>query len=179
VNRTTEYFEPLQALVCELRWWGGLTAQTKLDARDGILKLMELNPRLGTHLWYRTEAGVNVPRLCLTLAEGGVVSETGKYAEGAILLDPIEDLLGLPFELLDLFLYTIRTIGMGLPPTDSLNSPPSLAAMIQQYKSDYAKSRRKIYSPYVRQLLRDPLPCLLRYYAYLGHLLRGVKDRGR
>ena len=33
----------------------GSAVQTKIDARDGTPKLMEINPRLGSHTWYTTE----------------------------------------------------------------------------------------------------------------------------
>ena len=179
VSCETPYLAQLQALVRELRWWGGLTVQAKVDARDGTLKLMEVNPRLGTHLWYRTESGVNVPYLCFNLAAGRTVSKTETYREGAILLDPIEDLLGFSFELLDLIVHKARMVWLGHSPTDEWNPPPPLASMLRQYKNDYMSTRQKIFSPFLTQLLHDPLPCLLRYYAYLGHLLRGVKDRGK
>jgi predicted ATP-grasp superfamily ATP-dependent carboligase len=48
-------------VVQHLGWWGGTTVQTKIDSRDGIPKLMEINPRLGYQLWTRTELGINEP----------------------------------------------------------------------------------------------------------------------
>ena len=36
-----------QALMREIGTWGGFTCQTKIDARDGVPKLLEINPRLG------------------------------------------------------------------------------------------------------------------------------------
>ena len=79
---------------------------------------------------------MNAPHMCLAIAEGQNISKTGRYPEGALLLDPIADPLGLSFELLDLVLYYIRTVWIGFPPTYSLNSLSSLAAMIKQHKSD-------------------------------------------
>ena len=49
----------------------------RIDPRDGQPKLMEINPRLGIKLWYRTELGINEPMMCLQIARGekvGVLS---------------------------------------------------------------------------------------------------------
>lgn len=178
ISTESPYHSQIQAVVREIGWWGGLTIQTKIDARDGVPKLMEFNPRLGTHLWYRTETGGNVPLLCLKIARGETVP-LESYPEGAILLEPMEDLLGFPFELLDLLLYKARTGLFGAKPTDPDNPPLSLMSMLREYTRNYFNQRRKIIGPHTRYLFDDPLPCVLWYYAFMGHLLRGIKERGK
>ena len=59
-------------LVGALGWTGALTVQTKVDARDGKAKLMEVNGRAGTHLWYFTELGVNAPLFALRAERGEI-----------------------------------------------------------------------------------------------------------
>src|SRR5262249_36022922 len=49
----------VKKLVLDIRWCGALTIQAKVDVRDGMPKLLEMNPRFGQHLWYRTELGCN------------------------------------------------------------------------------------------------------------------------
>ena len=91
----------------EIGAWGGFTCQTKTDARDGVPKLLEINGRLGMRTWFRTEAGVNEPLLLLRLARGEPIHTVTHFPQGALVFEPIEDLLELPFELLDLLLYRI------------------------------------------------------------------------
>ena len=179
VHTESPYLPQVQALVREIGWWGGLTIQTKIDVRDGRPKLMEMNPRLGSSLWFRTESGVNEPLLWLQLARGEAVGEIPPYPEGAILLKPLEDLIGVPFELLDLLVYSMRTLIGGAAPTDPHNLPLTLVARMKTYVHDYCNQRRKIISPHTRYLFDDPLPCLLWYYGYIGYLLRGLKEHGR
>jgi hypothetical protein len=61
---TGPYVEELRALLRELGLWGGYTIQTQIDPRDGQPKLLEINPRFGQHLWWRTGLGVNEPQIC-------------------------------------------------------------------------------------------------------------------
>ena len=173
------YFSQIEALMREIGSWGGFTIQAKRDARDGVPKLMEVNPRLGTRLWYRTEAGVNEPLLCLQCARGEPIETVTHFPEGAIVFEPIEDLLELPLELLDLFLYRIRTGLLGMKPTDPDNPPYRLAELIGSFKTNYRPGRKKVIGIHVRHLLDDPLPCLLWYYAYVGYLLGTVRKRGK
>ncbi len=179
VSTDTPYRAEVQSLVREVGWQGGLTVQTKIDARDGIPKLMEINPRLGSHLWYRTEAGINEPLMCLQLARGETLHKTENPPNGAILLEPLDDMFGFGFELLDLVLYRIRTLLFGALPTDKHNPPLTLGSMFKEYLNNYFNERQKIICPHTRYLFSDPLPCLLWYYAFMGYSLRGIKERGK
>jgi hypothetical protein len=117
-----------QALMREIGTWVGFTCQTKIDARDGVPKLLEINPRLGMHTWFRTQSGVNEPLLLLRLARGESIQPVTTFPRGALVFEPIEDLLDLPFELLDLMLYRIRINILGRQPTDRHNpSRPTTA----------------------------------------------------
>ncbi len=169
----------IEGLIQEIGSWGGFTIQVKRDARDGVPKLMEVNPRLGTRLWYRTQAGVNEPLLCLQCARGEAIETVTHFPEGAVVFEPIEDLLELPLELLDLSLYRIRTGLLGRKPIDPDNPPYTVRELIGSFRTNYLTGRKKVIGIHTRHLLDDPLPCLLWYYAYAGYLLRTVKLRGR
>jgi carbamoylphosphate synthase large subunit len=169
----------IQALMLEFGSWGGFTIQTKTDARDGVPKLMEVNPRLGTRLWVRTMAGVNEPLLLLQAARGEPLESVDHYPVGAIVFEPIEDVMELPFELLDLLLYRIRTGLMGRAPVDPANPPYTLAELGRSFLVNYRPGRRKVIGIHTRYLLDDPLACLLWYYAYAGYLGRTIRRRGR
>ena len=142
-------------------WWGGATIQTKLDKRDGQPKLMEVNPRLGTHLWFRTELGINEPLLCLQIAMGNPITANTDYPLGYILLQPIEDIVSFPFELLDFVVYRLRTTVWGRQAIDPSNPPMTLRERLSLYKKQYFRSTSRIYSPYFHYIFEDPLPTLI------------------
>ena len=61
------------------------------DPRDGVDKLMEVNPRFPRQLWNRTELGINEPLMCVQLARGEPVTPVDGYPEGVLFVSPIED----------------------------------------------------------------------------------------
>ena len=92
-------------LLAHINWWGGATVQTKTDARDGLPKLMEVNPRLGTNLWIRTEIGINEPLLCLQIARAKSprpIVPGVDYPLDRMLLDPFADFMNFFAELAEL-----------------------------------------------------------------------------
>ena len=161
--------------------WGGVTVQTKIDPRDGRPKLMEVNPRLGVHLWYRSELGLNEPLACLQLARGETVAPLPPPADGCLLLKPIEDLVGLPFELLDRAAFDLRRIVPGGRLVDPSNPPVAVGALFGSYLRHYLAPGPKRYSPQSRHLLDDPLPGLLwaleTLASYSGQVLAGKFGR--
>jgi biotin carboxylase len=142
-------------------WWGGATIQTKLDKRDGQLKLIEVNPRLGMTLWFRTELGINEPLLCLQIASGNPITANTDYPLGCILLQPIEDIVSLPFELLDLVVYRLRTAAWGRQAIDPSNQPMTLRERLASYRDQYLGYTSRIYSPYFHYMFADPLPTVI------------------
>ena len=85
VTETTalhSYIAQATSLVQALGWWGGVQVETKVDQRDGIPKLMEINPRLGRRLWRRTELGINEPLMCVKIAKGEEVEAVKEYPLG-------------------------------------------------------------------------------------------------
>ncbi len=172
-------FVEAQALMREISTWGGFTCQTKIDARDGVPKLLEINPRLGMHTWFRTQSGVNEPLLLLRLARGESIQTVTDFPRGALVFEPIEDLLDLPFELLDLMLYRIRTGILGWQPTDRHNPPYTLAELAKSFATNYGTRSRKVIGIHTRHLLEDPAACGLWFYAYAGLLLRTIDSRGK
>ena len=155
------YVEEAIRLVRHMGWWGGATVQTKIDARDGLPKLMEVNPRLGTHLWYRTSLGINEPLLCLKIARGEPVEPVNDYPVGCVLLQPIEDVADFAAELVDLGIYRARIDLLKKPPLDPANPPLSLRERFAALRAEYFGDRKRLFSPYVRYGLEDPLPALI------------------
>jgi biotin carboxylase len=168
----------VEKLVHEIGWRGALTLQTKVDIRDGMPKLIEMNPRLGLRTWYRTELGCNEPLMCLRIA-GGEDVPAADYPIGTLLLNPLEDMLRIELEVLDLLIYRFRTKVLGKRPIDPHNPPRSLTELARLYTRDYFGRKKKVFSPYWRYLLDDPLPCLLWWYALTGAGLRSLRTLGR
>lgn len=151
-------------LLKHIGWWGGATVQTKLDARDGLPKLMEVNPRLGTHLWMRTEIGINEPLLCLQIARDEspeTIVPGVDYPLQRMLLDPFEDFMYLIPELVELGLYRLRTRILRKSSVDPAGAPPGLRARFRMYRDQYLGPHRRLYHPSFRYLLQDPRPCLV------------------
>ena len=95
------YLEEVRALIRELGVWGAMTIQTVVDARDGKPKLMEINPRFGHNLWYRTALGVNEPLIFLRIARGEHPGDVPRFRDNVILLDPLWDFIHLVGQTLD------------------------------------------------------------------------------
>jgi predicted ATP-grasp superfamily ATP-dependent carboligase len=166
-------------LVEKLGWWGSTTVQTKMDARDSIPKLMEINPRLGHHLWYRTELGINEPLMCLQIARAETAEAVKEYPIGTMLLNPIEDMLSFALWLLDLMIYKFRMRFLGKSPIDRATSPMNVEELIQSYKQTYLNGNRKVLSPYFRYFFQDPLVSILWWGQFCTLLFRGARQLGR
>jgi len=179
VSRTTPpLLAEVRQLVREIGWRGGLTIQTKIDARDGKPKLMEINPRLGSALWRRTELGVNEPLAYLRIARGEPVGELPAYPDGVLLLEPLDDILNITLELLDIAVFRFRTRVLGRAPIDPDNLPRPLREVMHAYTSAYFNRQPKALIPYTRYLASDPVACLLWYYQATGYWLRNLRKIG-
>ena len=156
------YLEEMCALLAELGLWGGYTIQTKVDPRDGIPKLMEINARLGQHLWWRTGLGVNEPMICLQLARGEQPSGDYRFRDGVMLLDPFHDFFILyPLSIYSCFRTLERLLGRGRagPPSDP-GTEPGFWSTFGLYARDYLNFRPRVLCPEIGNLLSDPMPCL-------------------
>lgn len=166
------FLERAIALARHIGWWGGTTLQTKIDPRDGEPKLMEMNPRLGTHLWYRTELGVNEPLMCLQIARGEPVVAPPAVPPGCAMLSPVEDALSLLPELVDLLVYRLRTDVLGHRSIDPLSAPSSLRQRFGAYRAEYLGRHARRFHPLFRYALTDPLPTLIWYSMRIAPFLR-------
>jgi biotin carboxylase len=166
-------------LVQNLGYWGGTNIEMKIDSRDGVSKLMEINPRRAYALWARVELGINEPLICLKIARGEEVNGINDYPVGTILLDPIEDLLGLGVRLLDLMVYKFRIGVQKKAPIDPFNPPMTLKELIQSYLQSYFTRKKKAFNPYFTYFLQDPVVSVLWWLQFSMLMMRGVKQLGR
>jgi hypothetical protein len=173
------FVEDAARFAASLGWWGSVTVQTKVDPRDGRPKLMEVNPRMGHHLWLRTALGLDEPQLCLQLA-GGEAPARGAYGytPGTMLLSPVEDLMVLGYSVFDRLAYRVRTDWLRQEPLDPLSPPMSLPELARSYARTYLGHDPKAFDPYFRRFPRDPLPGLLWWLVYLNQVLSAGKHLG-
>jgi biotin carboxylase len=172
------FVEHAARLAQSLGWWGSVTVQAKLDPRDGQPKLMEMNPRLGHHLWLRTAIGINEPLMALRIARGEEIDEVTTYSVGTMLLNPVEDFMTLGYSLVDLLWYRLRTKCLGRTPADPYNPPMSLRELARSYARTYLGDHPKVFDPYFRHFPEDPAPSILWWLVYLRQVVRATRHLG-
>lgn len=74
--------EQVARVFSALHWHGPAKADFKRDARDGLFKLMELDPRISASIAIPCAAGVDMVEMCCQMAAGEPVSPKLNYAEG-------------------------------------------------------------------------------------------------
>ena len=173
------YITHVTEFVQKLGCWAGALVQTKIDPRDSIPKLMEINPRLGYRLWNRTELGINEPLMCLKIAGGREIEALKEYPVEIAFLDPSEDVMGLAFSLLDLLIYKFRIEFLGKTPIDPLNPPMSLKELIRSYKRTYFGGKKKVFNPYFRYFFQDPIVSIIYWIQFFTSVLRFRNQLGR
>lgn len=157
---------------------GALTVQTKIDARDGIPKLMEINTGIRTHCWYWLVLGVNSPLLCTKIERNEGDLDVSAIPSDVMLLDPIEDFVNLGTELADWPVYKVRQSILGKKPTDPLNPPHSPGKIASAYFENYFGGHKKAFCPMFKHMLSDPKPNLLASLLFARHALRNLRNVG-
>jgi len=71
-----------EKLLDHLKWHGVAMVEFKMDDRDGIPKLMEINGRFWGSLQLAIDAGVDFPAMLMRIAEGETVEPFFSYKEG-------------------------------------------------------------------------------------------------
>lgn len=77
-----ELVEQSVALLAQLPWQGVVEVEFMRDPRDGVPKLMEINPRFWNSLEMAVQAGVDFPHLLYQAALGGDVEAVHEYEVG-------------------------------------------------------------------------------------------------
>ena len=167
------------ALVAKVGWWGAMGVETIQDPRDGLDKLMEINPRFPRQLWNRTEMGINEPLMCLQVARGEQVAPVPAYPLGVLFVSPVEDAGLMALQLLDRLVYTCRTRLGGSPPLDTSTAPPPLGQQAREFIQTYTTRRRRIWDPYSRYFFQDPLTSALWWLQFSTWLAGSWRQLGR
>ena len=153
--------------------WGSATVETIIDPRDGQRKFVELVPRFRRQLWNTTELGINVPWMCLKIARGEAVEPIKDYPVGVLFLNPVEDVLALGFQFLDLIAYKLKTKILGHAPLEPWNPPPSVPALWRSVAHAYLGPSPKLVDPYCRYFFRDPIASIL-WWLQLSSWMAGL-----
>ena len=69
-------------LLDALKWYGIAMVEFKLDQKDGVPKLIEVNPRFWGSMSLAIHPGVDFPYLLYRLAVDGDIEPAGEYAAG-------------------------------------------------------------------------------------------------
>jgi len=162
-----------------LGWWGSATVETIVDPRDGRAKFIELTPRFRRQLWNTLELGINEPWMCLKIARGEAVGPIEACPVGVVFLSPMEDMLILVFQLLDLIVYKLRTRIMGKAPLDLWNPPQSVKGLFLSFAHAYFGPGPKLVDPYFRYFLQDPMVSILWWFQLSSWILGLTRQLGR
>jgi biotin carboxylase len=150
----------LAAFLTELGYCGPVFAQMKVDPRDALPKLLEVNVRVSAGVWTEIAAGIDIPWLSLKIAEGEEIG-VQTYQPGVKEVCVFDDSLGLAVFVL------MKLLGKSWYETQ--DSVPTLRGRIQAYWATYT-AKDKVLDPYFRYFLQTPVVSL----AYLGQLLQVV-----
>lgn len=163
-------------LLRKLGWWGAMGIETIHDPRDGVHKLMEVNPRFPRQLWNRTELGVNEPLLCVKIARGEAVQPVPDYPLGVLFVSPVEDVQLFGLQLLDRFAQTFRTKVARRPAVDKSLPALSVRDQWRSFASTYRSRQRKLWDPYTRYFFQDPVTSLLWWLQFSSWIAGAVKQ---
>jgi hypothetical protein len=156
-----------------------LGIETIRDPRDGLDKLMEVNPRFPRQLWNRTELGINEPLLCVQIARGEPVERVSGYPLGVLFVSPVDDVELFGLQLLDLLVYTLRTKLARRPALDHTLPTLSFLEQCRSFFGTYRSPKRKVWDPYTRYFFQDPVPSLLYWLQFSSWVAGAVKHLGR
>jgi D-aspartate ligase len=90
-ERAAGAIEPLRRLLGDLNYRGVFSAEFKLDARDGVLKLLEVNARPWWYVEFAAQCGVDVMRMAYDDALGRPVADRHGYTPGRRCVYPYND----------------------------------------------------------------------------------------
>jgi glutathione synthase/RimK-type ligase-like ATP-grasp enzyme len=145
-----------------LGYVGHARVQVKVDPRDGVGKLMEINCRPGFRIWCEVDLGQAVPLLCVQIHRGLPVDAVPPHDGPHVFLNPVEDALSLVF-----YLWSWATRRVRPRRRESTGDrPPPLRDVLRQYRETY-RTPRKHFDWYFKALADDPLAALAWYVSHL------------
>jgi biotin carboxylase len=166
-------------LVKKLGWWGSACVETIRDPRDGLAKLMEINPRVSQQLWHRTELGINEPWMSIKIARKEPVEAVDDYPEGVFFVSPIEDVQLLGLQVMDLLMYKLRRRVQRNASADRHSRPMSVRQQIRSFMQSYLNRRKKVLDLYSRYFFQDAVVSILWWLRYASWVFGAAKQLGK
>jgi glutathione synthase/RimK-type ligase-like ATP-grasp enzyme len=149
-------------LLQALGYVGHARVQVKVDPRDGVPKLMEINCRPGYRIWCELAVGQPVPLLCVQIHRGEPVDAMPPHAGPDVFLNPVEDTVSLVAR----WLGSARLHVVPGRPEPTIEGHPSPRAILREYRKTY-RAPRKHFDWYFGALADDPLAALSWYASHL------------
>jgi biotin carboxylase len=173
-----ERLQKTAALVASVGCWGAMGVETMRDPRDGLDKLMEINPRFPRQVWNRVELGINEPLMCVRVARGEPVTPVTAYPLGVLFVSPVEDVMLFGLHLADRAAYTWRSRIARTTPIDSTTVPPPLGQQLRELIGTYTNDRQRVWDPYSRYFFQDPVASSLWWLQLSLRLARSWRQLG-
>jgi len=160
-------FDAATRLCRALKLTGVVNLQTKLDPRDNLHKLLEINPRIGYNFWIPRGLGLDTPLLALKLAKGEQCAAI-RHRGTTVFLAPIPDAAALAVSLIGLCAVKV----LGWRSVDPDDASPSLSELLKSYSATY-RAPEKVFDPFFTDFFRDPLVSLTWWAAFGAFNMRG------
>ena len=173
------YAMPLVKMMQKCGWWGPADAEFIVDPRDGIAKLLEVNPRMGGHHWHVTELGINSPLMCSKIARDEAVDPVTEYPAHTLFIDPFEDLMGFFYRIADRMLFNVRTVVFRRPALDPNNVPMTIRAVMAAYAKTYRGRKSRVISPITHNAIRDPQVAICWWFQVSTWIFGACKQLGK
>jgi biotin carboxylase len=169
----TGYGIQASRLIKDLGWWGSSQVEVKIDARDNIPKLMEINPRFGSGLMEIVAVGINAPWMCLKVARGEEVESVLNYPV-AVNLRPVEDALLLMLQLSSLVISKYQTVVRGKLLFDPFNPPTTFKELVWWYKGIYTNDKEKVFDSTFKDFFQDPVVSVIAWCQFIAKVLQSA-----
>ena len=172
------------ALLCgrflhSLGWWGAGLVELKIDQRDGMPKLMEVNPRFGSGILDSVSVGLNGPLMCLLAATGEKIEPSKDYYPAAIYLHPVEDSLIFGLQLLNLLVYRFSFDAQTKTSISSPNAPTNFSDLIKPYRYACFSRNKKMLDPMMKLVFEDPVVAIILWFQHFVSVLSAALGLGR
>jgi biotin carboxylase len=173
--KNDELIDVATRLCRALKLAGPIHIQTKLDPRDSVHKLLEVNPRISYNFWIPLALGLDTPLLALKLAKGETLQVIPQRRDRTVFISPVSDISAWGAYLMELFAGKC----LGYRPIDLEDAPPSVTEFLTSCRDTYT-APRKVFDPFFMDFLRDPLVSLTWWAAFgVFNLQRKLEDMPR
>ena len=117
--------------------------------------------------------------MCVQIARGERVPPVDGYPEGVLFVSPIEDVQLFALQVADSLVYACRRVLGRARTFDPSTAPPGPAAQVRSFTRTYTSAQRKVWDPYFRYFLQDPVTSALWWLQFSTWLAGSWKQVGK